>query len=203
MSAVSDIAILFKSDTNDIWTEYRASREFTEVHDTLLKLNDYDDGLSTSLRLLNAHGGLPSFIDRPDRQGRSPLAWACEFGWADAARMLIEFGANPNQSRHSVKGASPLLHLAVAGPGSRRSREVVKVLLSARVDVNAKDDEQWTAMHVAASWNLYDVAVEIAKECPDLSAVTTTGHSSLDLAVDAGASDTMVSLLQNSCCYER
>lgn len=203
MSAVADVAILFDSDTNDLWTEYRASRDFTEVHDVLLKLSDNDTSLPDSLRSLNAHGELTSFIDCPDRRGRSPLAWACEYGWGDAARVLIEFGADPNQSRRSVKGASPLLHLAVAGPGSRRSREVVKTLLRAGVDVNARDDEQWTAMHVAASWDLCDIAVELAQEGPDLSAVTDTGCSALDLAVCTGASDTMIALLQNHSCYEK
>lgn len=201
MSAIADIALLFKSDAKHLWTEYVASRGFEEVHEVLLKLNDNVVGLSHSLRSLNANGELPSVINRPDRQGRSPLAWAIEYGWADAARILIEFGADPNQSRHSIKGASPLLHLAVAGPNLGRSREVVRFLLRAGADINAKDHEQWTAVHVVASWGSGDIMVDLIKEQPDLSVVTNTGHSALDLAIDAGADDIMVALLRSPTCY--
>jgi ankyrin repeat protein len=201
MSAVADVAILFKRDTTYLWTEYVVSRGFTEVHDLLLKLKDDAVNLSDSLGSLNATHELSSIIDRPDRLGRSPLAWAVEYGWADAACILMEFGADPNQSRNSTKGASPLLHLAIAGPKLGRSRDVVKCLLRAGIDINAKDHEKWTAVHVAASWGLNDIVLDLVKEHPDLSAITNSGHTAFDLAINSGSHEFMVAFLENLSCY--
>ena len=57
-----------------LWRRRRAivEREFTEVHQIFLKLNDDDVGLSDSLRSLNAHGKFPRVIDRPDHRAGAP-----------------------------------------------------------------------------------------------------------------------------------
>ncbi|KAF2691381.1 hypothetical protein K458DRAFT_72 [Lentithecium fluviatile CBS 122367] len=142
-STITDIAVLFGLGSRDLWTEYMASRGFTEVHRILLRSHDNDFSLRDSLRSLEDHGMLSAIIDCADSQGRSPLAWAVEYGWANATDTLVSFGANPNQVRRSVGGhESPLLHLAIAGPSSTRSSEVVEILLNAGVDVNARDEEQ-------------------------------------------------------------
>jgi ankyrin repeat protein len=196
-SAVIDVAVLFGSNSRELWTKYMASRGFTEVHRILLRNHDNDSSLWDSLRSLEDHDMLSAVIDRVDSQGRSPLAWAVEYGWAHAVDTLISFGANPHQVRRSAGGGeAPLLHLAIAGPISSRSCEVVRVLLGAGIDVNARDEEQWTAVHIAASWNLHDVVKAILEKQPDLSAVTVTDDTALDLAVRAEADSPLVKLLQ-------
>lgn len=201
MSAVADVAFLFRRDSGSFWTEYVASRGFTAVHDLVLKLKDDVVSLGDSLEALEATQELSGIIDRPDRRGRSPLTWAVEYGWADAACVLMEFGADPNQSRYSIKGASPLLHLAIAGPKLGRSRDVVKCLLRAGIDVNAKDHEEWTAVHVATSWGLYDIVLDLVKERPDLGAITSSGHTVFDLAINSGSHDFMVAFSEYISCY--
>lgn len=54
-------------------------------------------------------------VDTYHSCGRSSLAWAVEYQWADAVRILLQFGADPNQPRPSTHGNLPLLHLAMAG----------------------------------------------------------------------------------------
>ncbi len=164
-SALTQVALLFGWNSGDLWGEYEQSRGFTTVHRALLGISH--DSLRNSLTSLAASGTLTDIIDCADARGRSPLAWAVEYGWADATEILINFGANVYQLRRSVGAVSPLLHLVIAGPDSRPSDAqvlgVVRLLLQAGVDINAKDHEKWTAMHIAASWNLHDVVMELVQ----------------------------------------
>ena len=104
-------------------------------------------------------------IHVPDSSGRSALAWAVEYGWVDETRTLLKYGANPHQLVRSPGVVSPLLHLAIAVPVSASanngSLDVVRELLKARANINAVDHEYWTPLHVAASWNNYDVIREL------------------------------------------
>lgn len=105
-------------------------------------------------------GLLAELTDKLDSRGRSALAWAVEYGMADAVRILLRFGANDCQYRRSSHSQLPLLHLVIARPPqSLRSGflEVVEILLSTGIDINARDDEGWTAWHVAVSWRSYDI----------------------------------------------
>ena len=92
----------------------------------------------------------------------------------------------------SVQGTSPLLHLIVAGPAGQEPRqdsgarfvEVVRILLNRGGDNNAVDHEDWTALHVAAPWNLLDMIEELAHmdgQRPGWDAVTNNGEKALDL----------------------
>ena len=203
-SALTQVALLFGRNSGDLWGEYEESQGFTTVHRALLGINNSHDSLRNILASLAAAGTLTDIIDCADAHGRSPLAWAVEYGWADATEMLINFGANVHQLRRSMFTVSPLLHLVIAGPDSRRSDTqvlgVVRLLLQVGVDIIAKDHEQWTVMHIGASWNLYDVVMELVQfggEALDCEAVTELGQSALDLAVGVGADGTLIDLLQN------
>jgi ankyrin repeat protein len=55
---------------------------------------------------------LTDVIDMPDVRGRTPLAWAVEYGLTTSTELLLRFGANPNQLRLTKDGGfSPLIHL--------------------------------------------------------------------------------------------
>lgn len=160
--------------------------------------------LKDYLTSLTANGMLTGVIDAADSCGRSALAWAVEYGWADAVETLVKFGANIHQRRLSIYGGSPLLHLAIAGPTPQRSGlrllNVIRTLIQAGININAVDHELWTPLHIAASWNLYDVLIELAHFggwALDWEAVTDGGQSALDLALGGGGDAAVVDLLLN------
>ena len=132
---------------------------------------------------------LRTVIDMPDALGRTPLAWAVEYGLPSAVELLLRFGAYPNQLRLTKDGGySPLIHLAIAGPCSvwmdADIVDTVRLLLQAGVDPNGTDHEGWTPLHIAASWSLFNVT-DMLERCSqsllDWQARTFTGESILDV----------------------
>ncbi|KAK5224158.1 hypothetical protein LTR47_009915 [Exophiala xenobiotica] len=128
-------------------------------------------------------------IDKKDSRGRSALAWATEYGFAEAAQQLILCGANPRQSRPSSQGELPLLHLAIAGSSridpQHNSLAVIGVLLRAGADPNGVDHEGWTPLHVAASWKNHLAIRELQRLAHvEYGALTASGESAIDLSGD-------------------
>lgn len=186
-SSLNDIAILFNKCPRELWQDYIYSRNFTRLHEVLLKIVYERVILEEYLFSLREAGALADVIDKVDSCGRTALAWAVEYGWVDAVVTLLAFGANPHE-RLSFRGQLPLLHLAIAGPASKPSSagflDVVRVLLRAGVDINAKDDEGWTPLHIAASWNSIEILEELAcfgRHTLDWTATTDDGMSAFDL----------------------
>ncbi|KAL9608874.1 MAG: hypothetical protein Q9167_006310 [Letrouitia subvulpina] len=110
----------------------------------------------------------------PDAFGRTPLAWAIEYGLTASTELLLKSSANPNQLRFTKDGGfSPLLHIAIAGPRSAWMDddvvETVRLLLAAGADINGIDHEEWTALHIAASWSHFRVTDMLCQCCGQYS----------------------------------
>jgi ankyrin repeat protein len=109
---------------------------------------------------------------------------------ADAVRTLLSFGANACQYRRSSESQFPLLHLVIARPSPPLKSgflEVVKILLATGIDINARDDEGWSAWHVVASWRSYNILREIMRThgaCVELEAQTNDGALAYNLSQD-------------------
>src|SRR5271154_1557904 len=160
--SISTIALLFGKPLHEVWEGYIGSRGFSPLHKALLNI---ENTLPEYLSAAYEQGILADLIDIRESRGRTALAWAVEYGWQEAVALLIKFHANPHQLRPSERGDSPLLQLASAGCGPNSSHNfmgVIRTLLEAGVNVNESDHEGWTALHVAASWQLYDVVVMLA-----------------------------------------
>lgn len=69
----------------------------------------------------------------------------------------------------------------------------------AGVDVNATDHDGLTPLHIAASWNLYDVLKELAclvGRRLNWDSKTDAGHTALELALNGGSHAAVVNLLE-------
>lgn len=203
------IAQLFGRSTPDLIQDFLDDRGFTSVHEILLGITSDHRTLDEYLASFGQATLPADFIDAPDARGRTALAWAAEYGLADAVKTLLRYGSNPHQLRPSVRGKSPLLHLVIAGPTWQHSNagfmDVVNQLLEAGVDVNAVDHEGWTPLHVAASWNNYDVVKELATcAASELhwDSLTDDKQSATELSLGAGFDARVIRLLQNHASSE-
>jgi ankyrin repeat protein len=156
------------------------------LHDILLhgttsmELKDYLRSLS-KVELMDV-------IDKPDRRGRSPLAWAVENCWVMAVETLLNVGADVNQRQYGVNGEStPLIHLAIAGEASIEDiLGVIKLMFRYGADVNGVDDDLWTPLHIAASWHQPEAIKLLAEEVNlDWNAKAKDKKNALDLVIDA------------------
>ncbi|KAL9125972.1 MAG: hypothetical protein Q9217_004902 [Psora testacea] len=171
-----------------VFKETASSRGFTQLHRVILNIDSDYGSLADYLDSL-APEELITIIDVPDARGRTPLAWAAEFGLSNAVELLLRFGAYPNQLRSTKDGGySPLIHLAIAGPySSWMDADIVKtvrLLLQAGADPNGTDHEGWTPLHIAASWSLFNVT-DMLQQCGqsllNWQARTVTGENILDV----------------------
>lgn len=165
-------------------TAYLNSRGFTDLHAVLLGINR-KVSLKDYLRSLD-RPTLGHLINHPDTRGRTPLMWTVEFGWSDATQILLDYGADPHLPLKLLKGESTLLHVAVAGPSSQFAmggfHEVIDILIKAGIDINAKDHEGWTSLHIAASWGTCTLKNLLAHRALDWTALTNDGLSIDDLS---------------------
>lgn len=158
-----ELGRLFSRSPDEMWTTYRRSRGFTELHDVLLRI-DVQPPLEIYLDNAITQGNSYAILHARDLLGRTALDWAVEHGWVSAAETLIMHGADVNQSRG--RGLS-LLHIALAGPPSGELctafLKIVQMLLVNGADANAIDYDGWTPLHIAASWG-FNAACDLLRE---------------------------------------
>jgi ankyrin repeat protein len=88
----------------------------------------------------------PDEAQRAAVDGFTPLGLASFFGHEEAARILLDFGADPRRPSRNEMRVAPL-HSAVA----RRSLGVARLLLDRGADVNARQAGGFTPLHGAAA----------------------------------------------------
>jgi len=86
----------------------------------------------------------PGRANERAQDGFTALHLACFFGGADAVRVLLEAGADPNPPQDNPMSVAPL-HSAAAA----RNREAVRLLLEAGADANARQHGGYTALDAA------------------------------------------------------
>ena len=115
--------------------------------------------------------------------GFTPLHFAAMGGHVDAARALLEAGADPNaMSRHRFVKVRPL-HTATALDISSGDPEIVRVLLEHGADVNGRSDEGgFTPLHNASGSGAAELVRILLEHGADPNATTDDGRTSADLA---------------------
>ena len=115
------------------------------------------------------------------RDGFTPLHLAAFFGQEDAARILLERGAEVNLvARHESIRVTPL-HSAAAGSHPA----IVKLLLEHAADPNAAQDGGFTPLHSAARNDDRESVEALLEAGADPSLANDDGNTPADLAGDA------------------
>jgi uncharacterized protein len=90
----------------------------------------------------------PSLANAWAEDGFQPLGLASFFGHFDAARLLVERGAEVNSASRNDMRVMPL-HSAAATPDAESRYELAKLLLEAGADPNARQQDDFTPLMAA------------------------------------------------------
>lgn len=112
--------------------------------------------------------------------GFTPLHYAAFFGQADAARILLERGAEVQLVARNESIRVTPLHSAAAGGHT----EIVKLLLEAGADPNAAQDGGFTPLHSAAQNDDRESVEALLAAGADPSLATDNGQTAAQLAGD-------------------
>lgn len=137
-------------------------------------------------------GAEPELVGSFAADGFTPLHLAAFFGQDDAARLLLEHGADANVvARNESLRVAPL-HSAAAGGHAA----IVRRLLEAGADPNARQPGGFTPLHSAAQNGDRESAEALLARGAEPAAATDEGKTPAELAAAAGHGD-LVTLLSD------
>lgn len=116
-----------------------------------------------------------------DSDGWTPLHLAAHYGHPETVAILLHNNA-PVDIRSTNQMANTPLHAALAG----RRTEVVKILVAAGADVNAKQHGGWVPLHSAAANGERDMVDLLIARGADRAAVNDAGVSAAAIARERG-----------------
>lgn len=123
-----------------------------------------------------------SSITRQSSDGWTPLHLAAFFGRTDAARRLIDSGADLKALSSNSTGNTPL-HAALAGRGDE---ELILRMLMAGADASAPAADGYTPLHVAASRGNQRMCDLLIQYRAQPSAKMRDGRTAADIAAERG-----------------
>ena len=124
--------------------------------------------------------------------GWTPLHLAAFFGKDDAARLLLNKGAQVDARSTNAMQNTPL-HAAAAG----KHAAVVKLLIERGASVNARQHGGWTALHAAAQNGDVEMARALVDAGADVQSRAENNQTPLDLALTK-AQQAMVDYLESN-----
>jgi uncharacterized protein len=124
---------------------------------------------------------VPRMIDAHSPDGFTPLALACFFGHKELAMWLINRGANLDLAAKNQMQVAPI-HAAAAG----RALEIVRALVEAGADVNARQHGGFTALHAAAQEGDEAMTSYLLEKGADRNARADNNQCALDFALQRG-----------------
>jgi len=141
-------------------------------------------------RLEESIAGNRSLVSAISTDGWTPLHLAAFFGKIDAARLLLNKGAQPNARSTNEMNNTPL-HAAAAG----QHAAIVKLLIDRGASVDARQQGGWTALHAAAQHGDLETARALVGAGADVQTRADNNQTALDLALTK-AQQAMVDFLE-------
>ena len=122
-----------------------------------------------------------SLLHEYSPDGFTPLALASFFGNVAVVEYLIDRGSDTNLASRNPMGVYPL-HAAAAG----RHIDIVRRLVKAGADVNARQQQGFTALHSAANNGDEEMVRFLLAHEADRDARSDAGQTPLDVAMTQG-----------------
>lgn len=137
-------------------------------------------------------------LDPSAAQARSPdgfpvLALAVFFGKLDAAAVLLAHGADVDAAAGNAMRVAPV-HAAAAQADPRRALRLMHLLLAYGVDVRARQQGGWTALHSAAHRDHAQLVSLLRLAGADATVPADDGRSAIDLARSEGKAAALAAL---------
>jgi ankyrin repeat protein len=127
------------------------------------------------------------------KDGFTALGLASFFGSTEAAQLLLNNKADPNDvSKNSMKVAP--LHSAVANRDPQKSLELTTLLLRHGAKVNIAQEGGWTPLHQAAAHGAREIVRMLLDRGADPRAISTDGRTPAQMA-EAGKFPEVAALL--------
>lgn len=141
-------------------------------------------------RLRELLGHNRDFATMPDEAGYTPLHYAAYFGHLDAARYLLEIGADV-----ASVSMDPLRNQPIHAAAGSGHLEILRLLLDHGADAGALQTGQWTPLHAAAEKGHAAVVGLLLERGAAPRARSVSGATPLSLARERGH-QAVVSMLQ-------
>lgn len=125
-----------------------------------------------------------------DKQGRTPLLFACEGGHTEIAQLLIQNGANVNIADKFEK-ITPLMLACLNG-----HRGIVQLLLENHANVNAADNFGSTSLIISSGFANIEIIKLLIQKGAEINATETNGCTALMAAVINGLTEVAQLLIE-------
>jgi uncharacterized protein len=130
------------------------------------------------LEILKNH---PERANDVSLDGFTALGFAAYFGQSEAARLLLQAGADPNLRSQNALSVMPL-HSAL----SACHFDVARILIEAGADINAQGGEGYTPLHYAADRGEADIAELLLAKGAQTDLRDAHGRTAAELGDEAG-----------------
>lgn len=123
--------------------------------------------------------------------GYTPLGLACYFGHSDAARLLIDEGADVNLPSNNHMRVTPLHSACAIG-----HMEIARLLVENEADINAAQENGILPIHSAAHNGFNELLVFLLENGADVNAKADNGKTPMAFALERNLSETAALLLK-------
>jgi len=135
-------------------------------------------------------------VDREDQYGRTQLYVACGNGQVDAARQLLDRGADVE--RADKYGQTPLISACQNG-----HVDAARLLLDKGAEVDGAQKDGWTPLHFACMKGHADVVQLLHEKGAEVNQADKDGQTPLYIACQCGHVDTALMLLDKGADVNR